>query len=470
MSTMLAPTMARARAVADEDRWRWGRLEWFLLVVILGSALVFIPGSGLIRAPIRGAPYAMSLAILIWHYSSKTRRVLPASARAVLPAMLLYAANLAHPFTDPVVGVATVIFHISIAAPVFWAASAIRSVKHLEKLLWFIFLATSAHVVVGLLQTAFPLIFMPPEIAQDPNVLAQQTYMGPFGQMIIRPPGLSDLPGGASSSATIAAVMGVTFMLRSADKAWVRILGGVLAVMGLFVLYLTQVRVFAVLTIFSMGVFVFLAFMQGRGRAMVTAGIGIATLLVLGGLQSGIGYDPTDPYAPGSRFGEILENGLLGTWMQSRGHFFELTMREYVWQYPLGAGLGRWGMMREYFGANTPFEAIWVEIQLTGWLFDAGIPMWFLYGGAICVAMYFSLRLALDRKTGDLAYFAATIFTLQAIIAGSTMAGPAFNSTFGITFWVLTAMLYGANQRYRESLERASGSEPDTALQPSTPR
>ena len=43
--------------------------------------------------------------------------------------------------------------------------------------------------------------------------------------------------------------------------------------------------------------------------------------------------------------------------------------------YPLGAGLGRWGMMRTYFGNENNFDSplIWAEVQFAAWVLDKGI-------------------------------------------------------------------------------------------------
>ena len=113
-------------------------------------------------------------------------------------------------------------------------------------------------------------------------------------------------------------------------------------------------------------------------------------------------------------------------------------------------------MMREYFGAGTPFSQIWVEIQPTGWLLDGGVPMWFLYGGALMIALFNSGRLALQRNRGDVAYFAAIILALPCVIVGTGLAGPVFNTTFGTLFWLLTALIYAADRLSRADRERAT--------------
>ena len=83
---------------------------------------------------------------------------------------------------------------------------------------------------------------------------------------------------------------------------------------------------------------------------------------------------------------------------------------------------------------------IHVEIQLTAWLVDGGLPLVVLYGGAIAAAM-----LALWRRatvgTGLGTYAAAVVLCLNLFMVGQSFAGPTFNSLGGIQFWLLTSAL-----------------------------
>ena len=61
----------------------------------------------------------------------------------------------------------------------------------------------------------------------------------------------------------------------------------------------------------------------------------------------------------------------------NRGHFLEDTIYNQLPEYPVGAGLARWGMMNRYFADKDDLltPPLWVEIQWTGWLYDGGIPL-----------------------------------------------------------------------------------------------
>src|SRR4029079_2056564 len=93
---------------------------------------------------------------------------------------------------------------------------------------------------------------------------------------------------------------------------------------------------------------------------------------------------------------------------EQRGLVIRDTLSELLYQFPIGAGLGRWGMMQIYFGDPTMWQApaIHVEVQLTGWGVDGGIPLVLLYGGALLVAIrytYTKAVAAVDRTSQDAA-------------------------------------------------------------------
>jgi hypothetical protein len=77
------------------------------------------------------------------------------------------------------------------------------------------------------------------------------------------------------------------------------------------------------------------------------------------------------------RLSSLVSDRADAVYQQNRGHFLEDTINVLLPQYPLGAGLGRWGMMNSYFGdkSNPLTQQIWVEIQWTGWLLDGGVPL-----------------------------------------------------------------------------------------------
>jgi hypothetical protein len=161
------------------------------------------------------------------------------------------------------------------------------------------------------------------------------------------------------------------------------------------------------------------------------------------------------------RFLGIVDTGVVRTFQENRGMFLDYTIRELPFEYPMGAGLGRWGMMSAYFpeSGSWQYPALYAEIQLTGWLFDGGLLMWVLYPGALILAMRHSYRLSIERD-GTLNDFAMMVLTIQLLVGGLCFTGPVFNTQLGIVFWLVTAILYGAERTEAIQAFEAGDAEP----------
>jgi hypothetical protein len=147
-----------------------------------------------------------------------------------------------------------------------------------------------------------------------------------------------------------------------------------------------------------------------------------------------------------------------------------------TFEYPFGAGLGRWGMMSVYFGepGNWQFPSLHAEIQPTGWLYDGGILMWVFYGAAIFMAMRHTYRIAIMRDH-PLHELAGMTLSVQVLIAGLCFTGPAFNTQLGILFWLMTAVVFAAQRtlviEYEIEAEAEANAETDAhAAEPATAR
>jgi hypothetical protein len=136
---------------------------------------------------------------------------------------------------------------VAIAAAVFWTARNWITAERLERLLLLVFGASFLSAAVGLLQVYYPATFMPPEfsrlaLSMNADIVGALSYIGADGRQIIRPPGLSDLPGGAAVAATVTTLLGFAFATRSHGDTRRRMVFLAAAVIGLTVVYLTQVR------------------------------------------------------------------------------------------------------------------------------------------------------------------------------------------------------------------------------------
>jgi hypothetical protein len=430
--------------MTNRPRLSWGWIECFVLILFLLNGLLLLPGTQPFRFAIRGAPYAASLGALAL---SRKRSPLPPGALAILLALILLALNLLHPRTQFAAGLAQLAFQIAIAAPVFWAAGFADSDRRLMRLLWILFACNAMGSLAGILQIYFPDTFLPASFSAGASEswLRSLTFLSPSGRMLVRPPGLSDLPGGAAIAGSLTAILGLAFSSLRDTRIWVRLVCFAAALSGISVLYLTQVRSLALLTLLALALLGGFGIRQPRlwNRGWMASA---AVLLVLGSFCWAVaaGGDKVR-----RRFVDMSDQGVVESYDASRGWFWRYTFGEGLLDYPLGAGLGRWGMMNSYFGADRPDSPVlWAEIQLQGWLYDGGVPLWLLYGGALAASLLFTYRLAGSANYGPLIPLgAALIFCVNTIITGSGLTGPSFNTTLGLEYWLLLALLYGAARR-----------------------
>lgn len=458
------------REAAGPNEWAWVRA--FVLLQFLAPVLLFLPGMQPLRPLIRAIPYVSSLAMLLRYAGKPSVRSLPPGGRLVALALVLLALNLCHPASHSWAGLAQCVFQLSIAAPVFWAAKAIGDERNLERLLWLVLLATSGSAVVGVLQVYYPESFMPPEFSSlglslNPHILHSLSYVGADGQQIIRPPGLSDMPGGAALAGTIVAVMGLILGVQAGQPIHRRAFCFAMAGVGMFDLFLTQVRSLFLMMLVAVVVMCFLLARQRRFTQSYALA-GAAAGLVVGAFlwATTVGGESVS-----KRFLGLFESSPVMSYQQNRGHFVESTFSQVFYDYPLGAGVGRWGMMCVYFGsADARYPPIHVEIQLTGWLLDGGVLMWFFYGGAIVASLAYTYHVSTHARSPRLAYAAAIIFCMNLLIVGQAMAGPSFNTQMGIQFWLLAAALHGAAggaQRRPEPARQGLALRHDPAERPS---
>ena len=431
---------------AEQEAWGW--LETFVLIQVVWGVLLFLPGSQAYRTYIRAFPYLASLAALGTSIRSGSIDSYGPGARWVLVSFFLLVTSLMHPDSWLSSGTAQIIFQVSIAAPLFWAVRTWTTKARVERLIWLVFAANFSGAALGLLQVYYPERFMPPEFSTlgmrlNSEWVEQLSYVGAGQRVIIRPPGLSDLPGGAAIAGVIAALLAFAFAVRSGTSGALRVAYLGAALLAITVVYLTQVRSMLLMLVICMQAMAFVALRQGRA---VRSGW-IATLagvLVIGSFVWAVtlGGD-----ALRERFQGIVDSGVVQTYQANRGFFLEQTIRDLVPQYPFGAGVGRWGMMTVYFGdaSDWRFSTLHAEIQPTGWLYDGGIFLWLAYGGALIAALYNSYRVAIDAD-GPLHDAAGMVLPIQVLIIGLCFTGPAFNTQLGILFWLLTAILHAAQR------------------------
>lgn len=445
--------MAEARAAAAPviaPRIPFGFAEVFIISQTALPALLYLPGSQAFRLPIRFGAFGISLAAFAWYQVTSVQMTTRSSAQPwVAAVMALLGMMLFHPETASLSGgIAQIGVYFAVMAPLFWAPEFVKSPEQLARLLWILLLCSGANAVVGVLQVYDPNRWLPAEFSRVMTAggsgLGNVTYTGANGQRIIRPPGLFDTPGAVSGPAMFAALLGLIFAV-SAIRMWKRALSFLIAIAGFAAIYLSQVRVSLVATMAMLVTYLMLAFRQGRGARATQFAI-LSGSVVFGSLALAITLGGS---AISDRVASLFAADPITVYQGARGFQLTFTFAELLFQYPIGAGLGRWGMSALYFGSSNPNSAsIWAEIQFTGWMIDGGIVMVAIYLGALASATLAQYRLATITQNSRLAICAAVILAANLGPAITIVSFTPFVTQVGIQYWFLAGALHGVASRH----------------------
>lgn len=449
----MSATEARASAfdgVAVPARVPWGFAEIFIISQTALPALLYLPGSQAFRLPIRFSAFAISLAAFAW-YQVKSTTQAPRSPMQpwVAAIMALLTLMLFHPETSSLVGgIAHMAVYFAVLAPLFWAPEFVKTPEQIARILWILLLCSGANAVVGVLQVYDPARWLPAEfsrvVTSSANALGAVTYIGAQGQRIIRPPGLFDTPGAVAGPAMFAALLGLVFAV-SAMPMWKRALSLGVAGAGLAAIYLSQVRVSLVATVVMMAAYTLVSMRQGRAVRASQFGI-LASGVVVLSLSAAVALGGT---AISDRVNSLFAGDPLSVYQGARGAQLTYTFFDLLFQYPLGAGLGRWGMASGYFASSNPNSPpIWAEIQFTGWMIDGGALMIAVYLGALATTTMSQWRIAQATHFPRLAVCGAVILAAGLGPAIMIISFTPFVAQIGIQYWFLAGALHGVACRY----------------------
>ena len=425
---------------------RWGWLEWFVVGQTALPALMFIPGLASVRTPARIA--AFGVALVAWAaIAGRGRRAVDRfPARPWLVAVVGWLAlEILHPDGNSMLArVGHVALYVAILSPAFWAGRALTDGRQVGRLIKILFACNALGAAVGLGQVFRPETFNPPVI---PSVLkagidriGDVSYLDAAGRRIYRPCGLTDQVGSAAAAGMTAALLGLGLALGRVRWPW-RPIGLGAAFVGVAVIYYSQVRMTLVMLAAGLALLTLVFLLQRDWRRAVLLGLGGAGL-ILGGfawVAATSGADVT------KRFAALVAEEPGQVYFNSRGMFVRSALDDQLWRMPLGAGLGRWGQIEEYFGDGKT-EGIWVEVMIPAWVVDGGLPLLILYPLAIAMAMLDSARIALRSRDRELRYWAAVILAMNFGVIATCFSYVAFLSPFGLPFWLFSAALHAADR------------------------
>ena len=420
--------------------------------------IALLSGSiGQIRVFVRMAVFGSSIALL---FALRGKATTPSPA--VKPAKFVLAIvglSLFNPTTNTLAaGVAQAAMYLAILGPLFWVPRLPIDTSNLRRVMLMIWIFQTIGAVVGILQIYFPGHFEPAVstiiLNQGRAYVKGLRFRNAYGNIVFRAMGLSDVPGGAGTAGFYAALLGAAFMLTW--RRWAaRMIAVGSMVVGLAAIFLSHSRVSVVtLTICAAVVTLILTVRRARVRATrpswrrYEAGM-LTRLLVALGVVAFFGFSWAIAVGGSGiveRFGTLTAADPGTVYHENRGRFIEQTIEQLLPKYPLGAGLGRWGMMNNYFGDNSdPNTAmVWAEEQFTAWLLDGGVPLILAYLYAALATVSFAYRLSLSRIDPEMAIFAAVICAYDVGALAICFSYPFFGSQGGMEFWMINAVLFAA--------------------------
>lgn len=435
----------------------------FVYLLILSQLALLVEALAPLRVVFRIVSFGASLALL---GLVPGRHLKHPALPFVLGAMVFTSLNLFHPGTSGfLAGAAQLGIQFSVLAPLIWVTRLRIDASLFRRTLAVLFLFNAASAAMGVLQVYYPGRFQPAmsviiEGMGEAYARSLQ-FETASGELSFRPFGLTDMPGGAATGAFYSVLLGSGFLISSKGR-WIRALsvGGIL--LGIVSLYLCQVRAIAMMLLVCLAAMALVLFLNGRLGRM------LKLVAVVGGLAiAGFGWAVTvGGDAITRRWNTLFEKEAGAVYYANRGHFLEGTFTNYLPEYPLGAGLGRYGMANTYFGDNSDPSRppLWVEIQWSAWVLDGGIFVLVLYPLGLFISLFWALRLAfLKDDPHEFWLWGSIIFGYNLGAIAITFSYPFFMSQPGMVFWLLNAALFGA---YHHAVRQARPSVPDATLHP----
>ncbi len=424
-------------AQGASPRWMYA----YLLVQMACQVVLMIPGVGAIRPLARSAAFGMSLAILVAVTRPPlTRHPVRAVLWIVLLILLLSAVN--PESGGALAAFASFCMHLAIIAPIFWVARLRCGEAELTRLLILMWLLSTASATVGVLQVWFPGRFQPIISEFARGNLGALMIDTASGVRIPRPMGLTDTPGGASAGALYATMLGLGIALMKPFR-FARAAAAATALIGMTCLYLCQIRSLVVMLVVCL--IGMLTLFAAAGRvSRFTFTILAATTIFIAGVAAAFALGGPSTFL---RLEALVTTDPRAAYQESRGGYLESAFERALPQYPLGAGLGRWGQVSTYF-SNQPERALYAEIQWLGWILDGGLPLVIAYPIAVVLVLWNATRLALRKVTPGLEVWAAVIAGYNLGAVALTFSYPIFMSAIGIEFWLVNAALIQAEATF----------------------
>jgi len=167
----------------------------------------------------------------------------------------------------------------------------------------------------------------------------------------------------------------------------------------------------------------------GLAGALLAVALSFATLLGGASVQD--------------RFMTVFESDPRKFYYENRGQQVESALTNLASEYPMGAGLARWGMSASFF--QVPHSTLlWAEVQPAGWILDGGLPMVILYGLALIATLLWELKLVLRLPDPNDRLWASAVVAVNVGTLALVFTFVPFLTQLGLQFWFLEGLLHGA--------------------------
>lgn len=384
------------------------------------------------RVVFRSAVFGASLLFLfVVPGSSRSPHPVRSMALAIMTIVTLAAFN--PEGGSPLAVAAHWAMYLSVLAPLFWIARLDIGEKTLGQLMLLLWGFHTASAVVGVLQVYYPGQFQP---ALTTFITEKQALVLRLasGDLVVRPTGLTGVPGGAASSGAFAALFGIGVVLTR-PFAGARGFAMISMIAGMMCIYLAQVR--SALVLLGVCFIVVVALLALSGRVPRAA-----WLLVIAAVVVVVGFDLAFDLGGENmtnRLRTLVQYDPATVYRSNRGIMIEDALTNILPTYPFGVGLGQWGMVFLYFGSGE--QRFGAEVQWVGWLLDGGFLLVLAYTAALVTVVGYTIRASVRATSGDRSAWAAVITAYNIGVFALCFSYVPFMSAAGLEIWLLNAVL-----------------------------
>jgi hypothetical protein len=146
------------------------------------------------------------------------------------------------------------------------------------------------------------------------------------------------------------------------------------------------------------------------------------------------------------RFSTLLAQDPRELYYENRGQQIALGFGDLATNYPFGAGLARWGMMRNYFREAATMDSVELpaELQPNAWMLDGGFFLLGLYSLALIATAFYEWRLVRSICHPRDRLWGATVVATNIGTLAFVFTFVPFATQVGLQYWFLEGALHGA--------------------------